>query len=84
MHLNSILDDVQTFVEEKLAAGRSADEVIWDALRLLRFSEDFLRGHLGEIDRQVAEGIEAEERGDLHDGQAALAKIRPGRDRGAP
>lgn len=29
-----------------------------------------------EIDRQVAEGIAAEERGDLVDGETAMAEIR--------
>jgi predicted transcriptional regulator len=28
-----------------------------------------------EIDRQIAEGIAAEERGELHDGEEAMAEI---------
>jgi Arc/MetJ-type ribon-helix-helix transcriptional regulator len=76
MDLNSIPEDLRTFVKEKLAAGRSVDEVVCDALRLLRFNENFLREHLDEINRQVAEGIAAEQRGELHDGEAALAEIR--------
>jgi hypothetical protein len=76
LDLNSIPDDFRTFMEEKLAAGRSVDEGACDALRLLRFNENFLREHMDEIDRQVAEGIAAEERGELHDGEAALTEIR--------
>ena len=76
MDLDSIPDVLRSFVEEKLASGRALDEILCDALRLLRFNEDFLGEHMGEIDRQVAEGIAAEERGELHDGEEALAEIR--------
>lgn len=76
MDLNSIPAELRPFIEEKLAAGRSLDEIVCDALRLLRFNEDFLGDHMEEIDRQIAEGIAAEERGELVDGDAAMAEIR--------
>lgn len=76
MDLKSIPDELRPFIEEKLAAGRSLDELVCEALRLLRFNEDFLGEHMEEIDRQIAEGIEAEERGELHDGEEVLAQIR--------
>ena len=76
MDLNSIPDELRPFIEEKLAAGRSLDEIVCDALRLLRFNEDFLGDHMEEIDRQIAEGVAAEERGELVDGDVAMAEIR--------
>ena len=80
MDLGSIPAELRPFVEEKLAAGRSLDDIVRDALRLLRFNEDFLGEHMEEIDRQVAEGIAAEEHGELHDGEEAMDEIRDGLD----
>ena len=74
--LKSIPDELRPFIEEKLAAGRSLDDLVCDALRLLRFNEDFLGEHMEEIDRQIAEGIAAEERGELVEGEQAMAEIR--------
>ena len=76
MDLNSIPDELRPFIEEKLAAGASLDEIVFEALRLLRFNEDFVGDLMEEIDRQVAEGIAAEDRGEFHDGEEALAQIR--------
>ena len=76
MDLSSIPNELRPFVEAKLAAGSSFEEIVRDALRLLRFNEDFLGEHMEEIDRQVAEGIAAEERGELHDSEWAMDAIR--------
>jgi hypothetical protein len=67
---------VRPFVEEKLAAGWSFDEIVCDAPRLLRFTKYFLGDHMEEIDLRVAEGIAAEERGEFQDGEEAMAEIR--------
>jgi Arc/MetJ-type ribon-helix-helix transcriptional regulator len=76
MDLRSIPAELRSFVEAKIASGSSFEEIVRDALRLLRFNEDFLGDHIEEIDRQVAEGIAAEGRGELHDGEQAMAEIR--------
>ena len=39
------------------------------------------RRAIEDIDRQIAEGIAAEERGELHDGEQAMAEIRAERGR---
>ena len=41
-----------------------------------RFRWDLLDDQVVEIDRQIAEGIAAEERGELQDGEVAMAEIR--------
>jgi predicted transcriptional regulator len=69
MDIDLVPEELRPFVKEQLAAGRSFDELLGEALRLLRFNEDC-------FSKQIGEGMAAEERGELHDGEEALAEIR--------
>ncbi len=75
MDIDAVSEELRPFVEEQLAAGRSLEEISCDGLRLLRFNADFLAENRDELNAQIAEGIASEQRGELHDGEAAIAEI---------
>ena len=71
-------EEVKELVRGQLEAGnfQSVDEVVCEALRLLRDREDLFASHREELRAQIAEGAAAEERGELRDGDKAIADVR--------
>lgn len=78
MDLTALPDEVKELVRAQLEAGRfqSVDEVVVEALRLLQEREELFASHRDELRVQVAEGVAAEERGELRDGHEAIADVR--------
>lgn len=62
-------------VKTKLVFSRESGEMLLREINEAKPTEA-LRHLLCEIDRQVADGIAAEERGELHVGEEAMAEIR--------
>jgi antitoxin ParD1/3/4 len=78
MELSSLPEEVKELVRAQLEAGhfQSVDEVICEALRLLREREELFASQREELRAQIAEGVAAEERGELRDGAEAVADVR--------
>ena len=78
MDLASLPEEVKELVRDQIEAGRfrSVDEVVCEALRLLREREEFFADHREELRAQIAEGVAAEGRGELRDGGEAIADVR--------
>ncbi len=78
MDLASLPDEVKELVRAQLEAGnfQSVDEVVCEALRLLQEREELFASHRDELRAQIAEGVAAEERGELRDGGEGIADVR--------
>jgi putative addiction module CopG family antidote len=78
MDLKSLPDEVKELVRAQLEAGhfQSVDEVVCEALRLLHEREELFASHREALRAQIAEGVAAEERGELRDGGEAIAAVR--------
>lgn len=78
MDLTALPEEVRGLVRAQLEAGRflSADEIVVEALRLLQEREELFGCHRDELRAQIAEGVAAEERGQLRDGREAIANVR--------
>ena len=78
MDLKSLPDEVKELVRAQLEAGhfQSVDEVVCEALRLLCEREEFFASRREELRAQIAEGVAAEERGELRDADEAIADVR--------
>lgn len=78
MDLTSLPDEVKELVRAQLEAGhfQSVDEVVCEALRILREREELFASHRDQLRAQIAEGVAAEERGELVDGAKAVADVR--------
>jgi antitoxin ParD1/3/4 len=78
MDLGSLPDEVKELVRTQIEAGRfrSVDEVVCEALRLLQEREELFASHREDLRIQIAEGVAAEERGELRDGAEAIAEVR--------
>jgi antitoxin ParD1/3/4 len=78
MDLGSLPDEVKELVRAQIEQGRfqSVDEVVCAALRLLQEREELFASHREELRAQIAEGVAAEERGELRDGAEAIADVR--------
>jgi antitoxin ParD1/3/4 len=76
--LTSLPDEVKELVRAQIEAGRfrSADEVVCAALRLLHEREELFASQRDELREQIAKGVGAEGRGELRDGQEAIADVR--------
>lgn len=83
MDLTALPDEVRELVRAQIEAGRfqSVDEVVCEALRLLQEREELFASHREELRAQIAEGVAAEERGELRDGCEAIADVRRRIDR---
>ena len=77
MTIESIPDDLRSFVQDELGRGnyRSLEELLAEGLRLLREREAFIEEHREELRDQIAEGVAQAERGELVDGQEALERL---------
>ncbi len=78
MDLASLPEEVKELVRAQIEAGhfQSVDEVVCEALRLLQERQDLFASHRNELRAQIAEGVAAEERGELRDGEEAVADVR--------
>ncbi|MDJ0853531.1 MAG: type II toxin-antitoxin system ParD family antitoxin [Myxococcota bacterium] len=78
MDLASLPEEIKELVRAQLEAGhfQSVDEVVCEALRLLSERDELFAAQGAELRTQIAEGVEAEERGELRDGEAAIADVR--------
>jgi len=78
MDLTSLPDEVKELVRAQLEAGhfQSVDEVVCEALRLLHEREELFASQRDVLRSQIAEGVAAEERGELRDGAEAIADVR--------
>jgi antitoxin ParD1/3/4 len=78
MDLTSLPDEVKELVRAQLETGRfqSVYEVVREALRLLHEREEIFASERYVLRSQIAEGVAAEERGELRDGAEAIADLR--------
>ncbi len=78
MDLTMLPDEVRELVRAQIEAGRfqSVDDVVVEALRLLQEREELFASHRDELRAQIAEGVAAEERGELRDGREAVTHVR--------
>jgi antitoxin ParD1/3/4 len=78
MELASLPEEVKELVRAQIEAGhfRSVDEVVCEALRLLHEREELFASQREELRVQIAEGVAAEERGELRDGEKAVGDVR--------
>jgi len=73
----SLTPELEQLVAGKVASGRyqSASEVFREALRLLEEEDRLREMRLEEARKQIAVGLEAARRGDLHDGEAFFREL---------
>lgn len=78
MASEGIPEDLRSFVREAIGRGdyRSVDELIAEAVRLLREREVFVAEHRATLRAQIEEGVAQAERGELVDGEDALERLR--------
>jgi putative addiction module CopG family antidote len=80
MDFASLPDELKELVRAQLESGhfqsQSADEVVCEALRLLHEREELFASQRDVLHSQIAEGVAAEERGELRDGAEAIADVR--------
>ena len=78
MDLRSLPEEVKELVRAQLESGRfeTVEEVVCEALRLLSAREELFASHGDELRAQIAEGVAAEERGELRDGEEAIRDVR--------
>ncbi len=78
MDLSSLPEEFKELVRAQLEAGRfqSVDDVVCEALRLLRERDELFTAHREELRAQIAEGVAADERGEFRDGAEAVADVR--------
>ena len=74
----SLTPELENLIQEKVSSGlyNSASEVVRDGLRLLQDRDEIKRVRLEELRKEINQGIEAADRGDLLDGEEFLADLR--------
>ena len=74
----SLTKELEEFVRRGVESGRyrSATEVIRAGFRLLEREDDFRDTRLAAIRARVEEGIAQAERGELGDGEEAVARVK--------
>lgn len=72
MDLMSLPEEVKELVRARLEAGR----LVCEALRLFHEREELFASQRDVLRSQIAEGVAAEERGELRDGAEAIADVR--------
>jgi antitoxin ParD1/3/4 len=74
----SLTEELEELVQKKVESGRysSASEVIRAGLRLLEQEDELRETRLAAMRARVQEGIEQAERGELVDGEEAVARAK--------
>ncbi len=74
----SLTPELEELVQKKVESGRysSASEVVRAGLRLLEQEDELRETRLAAMRAQVREGIEQAERGELVDGEEAVARVK--------
>lgn len=70
--------ELETFIEERVAAGRfaTAGEAIREGLRLLEEREQEREAVLAELRQEIEIGVEQAKAGQLRDGRAFFEQLR--------
>ena len=70
--------ELETFIEERIAAGRfaTAGEAVREGLRLLEEREQEREAVLAELCQEIEIGVEQAKAGKLSDGRAFLEQLR--------
>jgi antitoxin ParD1/3/4 len=70
--------EMQAFVQRQISSGKYTDsaDLVLAALQLLRQQEDLYQGRLFDLQRDALVGWDALQRGDVADGEQAIADIR--------
>ena len=78
MDLTSLPDKLREFVRAQLKTGRfqSVDEVVCEALWLLHEREELFAVQRDALRSQIAEGVAADQRGELRNAAEAIADVR--------
>ncbi|MCL1468021.1 type II toxin-antitoxin system ParD family antitoxin [Argonema galeatum] len=73
----SLRGELEQFIDERVKSGRysSADEVVEEALWLLRERDRTQSEHLAELKAKIREGIEELDRGEGIDGEEVFAEL---------
>ena len=74
----SLTGELEQLVQRKVESGRyrSASDVVRAGLRLLEREDERTKVLLTEVRAQVQAGIEQAERGELVDGEEAVARVK--------
>ncbi len=74
----SLTPHLENFVKQKVSSGlyNSASEVMREALRLLEDHDTLRKIKLKELRRDIKEGIDQADRGELIDGKAVFDELR--------
>jgi len=74
----SLTPELEDLVQKKVASGRysSASEVIRAGLRLLEHEDELRETRLTAMRTQVRQGLEQAKRGELVDGEEAVARVK--------
>lgn len=77
----SLTPQLENFIKQKVSSGlyNSASEVIREALRLLGDRDNLRKIKLEELHRDIKEGIDQADRGDLLNGKAVFDELRNGK-----
>lgn len=74
----SLTPEQEELVNEQISSGKyqSANEVITEALRLLKERNEIYKGRFEELKKEIMLGIEAADRGEVVDGATVLHELR--------
>jgi antitoxin ParD1/3/4 len=74
----SLTEELEKLVQRKVESGRytSASEVVRAGLRLLEQEDELRETRLAAVRAEVRAGIDQAERGELVDGEEAMARVK--------
>ena len=74
----SLTEELEELVQRKVESGRytSASEVVRAGLRLLEQEDELRETRLAAVRAEVRAGIDQAERGELADGEEAMARVK--------
>jgi antitoxin ParD1/3/4 len=74
----TLTKEQESLVKEQLESGhfKSIDEVITQGLEMVKAQEAFIRENVVELRKKIATGLDQIRRGEVLDGEAAIANVR--------